>query len=396
IERGEPIPSVTAKWLSFIEDMEERSEDERLMYVSMTRAQERLICCGTKKSADSVPNPEDEDWIDRLTAASDENGAMFRTIVFSDPMTVGADDEKKHEALPRPAEEGNKPFPAAAEGTRPICGGRGRAAVRLAKFSASAYSLLSWCPVAYRRRYRQGWGMRWESHGSGVSGGAELGSLAHWILTRWDFDRSTLSDHIPPVDSGTTDASSGVLKKIPAYLRDAFRSPADRAALRSWLEAFSATETCDELRELKSEGVLRREMNFSVKLGGTDLAGSIDLYWEDADGCHVRDWKITPEASAPSELYVEQVRFYSLACHIARPGMRIDAGLIYLRPDDSGLGGVGREHAAFEIDDWAKLAYEVSESSRIAVTGPFEPKTERCGVCPYSSSCRSSRIPSRQ
>ncbi|MDR3354329.1 MAG: UvrD-helicase domain-containing protein, partial [Synergistaceae bacterium] len=39
IERGEPIPSVTAKWLSFIEDMEERSEDERLMYVSMTRAQ---------------------------------------------------------------------------------------------------------------------------------------------------------------------------------------------------------------------------------------------------------------------------------------------------------------------------------------------------------------------
>jgi hypothetical protein len=229
--------------------------------------------------------------------------------------------------------------------------------------------------------------MRWETRGGGGAGGADLGSLAHWVLAGWDFDRSTLSDYIPPVDAGAADALSSAAKRVPAYLMDVFLSPADRAALRSWLEIFSTTETCAELRELKSTGLLRREMEFSVKLGGTELAGSVDLYWEDTNGCHVRDWKITPEKSAPSDLYVEQVRFYSLACHIARPDARIDAGLIYLRPDDSGPGRRNSDHAAFEINGWTALANEVAGLSSAAVTGPFEPMTERCEACPFSASC---------
>jgi ATP-dependent exoDNAse (exonuclease V) beta subunit len=384
VKHGNPIPSSTAKWFSFIEDLEERSEDERLMYVSMTRAQDLLICCGTEKEPSAGGNSAREDWIDTLAAVSGKNGVEFRTIVFSDPMTVCADEKKAPAASHRPEEARDRPRPPSGGKIGRIWDDFRYAPPSLAKFSASAYSLLSWCPVAYRRRYRQGWGMRWETSGDGGAGGADLGSLAHWVLTRWNFDPATLPNHLPPADA----SAAGPIDEIPASLRAAFLSPAGRDALRSWLEAFSQTETCGKLRELKSRGVLRQELKFSVRLGATDLAGSIDLYWEDSDGCCVRDWKITPEASAPSDLYMEQIRFYSLVCRIARPNSRVDAGLIYLRPDD--IGSRDNEHAGFVIDDWETLAGKVAELSRIAVTGPFEPKTERCGICPFSPSCADS------
>ncbi|MDR1481774.1 MAG: UvrD-helicase domain-containing protein [Synergistaceae bacterium] len=386
VKRGDPTPSVTAKWFSFIEDSEKLSEDERLMYVSMTRAQDLLICCGTEKTPSAGSGGAGEDWIDRLTAISGKDGVEFRTIAFSDPMTVCADGRRAPAAPAGGEEAPDRPSSLLKRETGRLEKDLGYASPRLAKFSASAYSLLSWCPVAYRRRYRQGWGMRWETAGDRGAGGADLGSLAHWVLTRWNFDQAELPNYLPSADICVT----GAIDEVPVNLRDIFLSPVKRSALLSWLELFSRTETCGRLRELKSRGVLRQELKFSVKLAETDLIGSIDLYWEDSDGCHVRDWKITPEESAPSDLYVEQIRFYSLACRIARPNSRVDAGLIYLRPDD--IDSRNYEHAEFIIDNWEKLAGEVSELSRIAATGPFEPKMERCGVCPFSTSCADSTV----
>ena len=69
--------------------------------------------------------------------------------------------------------------------------------VTLASFSATSFALFEWCPLAWRRRYRQGLDLRWEipdeaAGGTGdaeSAGGADLGTLAHWILARWPSDR---------------------------------------------------------------------------------------------------------------------------------------------------------------------------------------------------------------
>ena len=62
----------------------------------------------------------------------------------------------------------------------------------LASFSATSFALFEWCPLAWRRRYRQGLDLRWELPDEGEpggAGGAELGTLAHWLLARWPSDR---------------------------------------------------------------------------------------------------------------------------------------------------------------------------------------------------------------
>ncbi|MDR1885894.1 MAG: UvrD-helicase domain-containing protein [Synergistaceae bacterium] len=369
--RGVPEKSATSKWHDFIESTEERREDERLMYVAMTRAQDRLVCCGIS-DGDTEGAP---DWIGRIMASGGDAG--FKVTVFSDPNEIGTATPKVPRGRgiafpekPREAElRGRGPW---ASVPRPA----------LARFSASGHSLLSWCPVAYRRRYRQGWGMKWETSAGGGLGGADLGSLAHWVLTRWDLDPSTLAGHLPAEDELNPAARERALMSVPRFLRRAYGSAGDRAALRSWLEDFAATEECRELRFLKSRGLLRQETPFSARLGDVCLVGSIDLYWESSGRGHVRDWKITPEESAPSELYVEQVRFYSLACHLLRPELEIDAGLIYLRP-----GVSGASHGAFVTRDWEALSSEVEESARTAAGGHFQPRRDRCGICPFRSSC---------
>jgi hypothetical protein len=243
--------------------------------------------------------------------------------------------------------------------------------------------------VAYRRRYRQGIAMKWEMPDGDGYGGADLGSLAHWALTEWDMDPAALGALLPEGEA----AASSSARTLPAHLRPIFSSAKARAVLRSWLGQFAMTSECELLREIKARGDLRQELAFSTRHGNIRLVGSIDVYWEDSDGCHVRDWKITPVESAPFELYERQALFYALACRTARPGHDVDAGLIYIRPDGNGGAGKNGESRTFRVLGWKALEDDVTASAELAASGPFEPRLgrigrlSRCPACPFRRSC---------
>jgi len=372
VAENEEFESATERWDSFIESLEQEEEKERLLYVALTRAQERLICCGVA-SGKPVPADGGDSWLDWLLAANDEAGGRFpvtSVIIHSG----GRAEAGRRRSAPRGARERGEPAGMSAPAAR--------IAVYLEKFSASAYSLFRWCPHAYRMRYRQGREMVWEMPEGDGYGGADMGTLAHWVLSRWDLKRATLARHLR-VDLNRAELEE-YMRSLPAYLRPVCASEGVRKTLYGWLSAFAATEACAELREAADAGRLRTEWSFRVPHNGVKLVGGIDVLWEDEAGLHIRDWKITPEKTAPEEMYRNQVEFYAFACHLVKPDVPANVGLLYLRPQGTGQGSV-----VWDGLDWPELARGVGEAASAAASGPFPRAAHRCGVCPFASFCRS-------
>ncbi|MDR3253949.1 MAG: UvrD-helicase domain-containing protein [Synergistaceae bacterium] len=369
---SDEIESVLAKWHSFIEEMEETDEKERLMYVAMTRAQERLICCAVHDGKASEKNDKNS-WIEWLLRANDE-GKFPVTFVEPEAPSDGGrwmTREKSAELERRPA----SPIPV--EDDYP--------GLSLASLSATAYSLFIWCPAAYRMRYRQGRALRWNMSAGDGYGGADVGSLAHWVLSMWDFCPDSLGRFLPRGDIGEHDSFA---RGLPDFLRPIFASGRNRGVLRSWLAEFAETDECVKLRGVLEQGLLKRELPFSVPFGGVNLVGSIDVFWEDETGIHVRDWKITPAENAPDELYHEQVNFYALACRIAGlagDGAPVEPGLFYLRPSSSPESLSKTWH----VENWGLVESSVRRVAQEAASGPFEPTPGRCSGCPFKSYCPS-------
>jgi ATP-dependent exoDNAse (exonuclease V) beta subunit len=349
--------SVRKKWHDAIEQAERLEESSRLLYVAMTRARERLICCGlTSETGKKGP-----DWLS-LVLEANENGGNPIPVTYTNggPAAARPPAPSFTDAIQPP--EQKKP-----DAPPPL---------RIAALSATAYSLISWCPVAYRMRYRQGRDLKWEKRGGDGAGGAELGILTHWILSRWDFEPGSLASMLPgDIDAG---AMNRELSDIPPRLRHVWRRGANRAACRKWLEAFAGKRECRTLAEALKNGALSRELAFSVNLSGVNLAGSIDVFWDDSGGNHVRDWKITPEESAPHEMYLAQVEFYAMACRIARGG-DTDAGLIYLR-------GETGEISPRKVTDWAVLEDKIIAAAETA-SGKKSAARGDCSRCPFDSRC---------
>ncbi|MDR0647735.1 MAG: UvrD-helicase domain-containing protein [Synergistaceae bacterium] len=366
---GETLESVTAKWHDILERAEEREEKERLLYVAMTRAKDKLICCGVQGPGASL---ESDNWLGWLLQANEKSGRPF-AISHANGFEPAAPESHDMEATGplRRATQMAAAFPA----------------VSLAGLSATAYSLYMWCPAAYRAKYRQGRELKWELPDGDGYGGADLGSLAHWALAKWDFTAEGLERLLPPGGMPRS-ALEAIKRGLPSFLRPVFASSRNRDALRSWLFAFAATDECAALRELDGEGMLCKELSFVVPFKGVRLAGSIDLFWEDNSGTHVRDWKITQVERAPDELYREQVNFYSAVCKIAaglvsgKAVRTIDAGLIYLRP--------GNESGVCELldpDGLDETAQSIEMVIKAAVSGPFSPRRDRCPRCPFRHDC---------
>ncbi len=380
----EEVLSTTARWHSFVESREQIAEKERLLYVAMTRAQERLICCGIGVRTTGADGEEilaskadetGESWIDWLLRAN-------RAAKNAFPMTVvevGADDPKGEESSLSVARN----FTIDAESAPLVLSPAKGPDLRLERLSASAYSLLAWCPFAYRMRYRQGRELTWEMPDGDGYGGADMGTLAHWVLSRWDLEPGTLAQHLrPELEKRELEEH---IRALPAFLRPVYSSGGVRKVLFEWLSTFAGGSDCAELRRAEERGLLKKELSFRVPFAGARLVGSIDVFWEDEAGCHVRDWKITPERSAPEEMYLNQIRFYALACRCAKPEATVDVGLLYLRP---AVAGVPKRCAgAVRIDDWDALRESVESTLRVAAAGPFSLTRAKCRICPFSKLC---------
>ena len=376
----------------FLDSLEEWEEYERQMYVAMTRAQERLICAGILTADDPGDSDDGADgvlrrrsWLEWLLSANEARKLGFPTtevVEMTDETAFSARDSSMNRTPETPGGvPGRLRLPEAAQ-----------ARVTLSRLSASAYALFSWCPYAYRLRYRQGLELKWEMPDGDGYGGADLGSLAHWVLTRWDFEEGTLRDYLP-----AGQVHEPELRVVPPYLRHVYRSPRNREILSSWLTAFAQGDTANLLRTLKAGGALRQEVQFRVPYAGLSLVGGIDVYWEDASGIHIRDWKITREERSVRELYDEQIRFYALACHLLRPEVRVDAGLIHLRPageadltEMADLADLAKMPGVRAIDDWEALDSRVRTMAAEAISGPCERRLDRCGRCPFSRVCYTS------
>jgi ATP-dependent exoDNAse (exonuclease V) beta subunit len=360
--------SVRYGWHEAIEESEETDEDERLLYVAMTRAQERLVCCGMPEFADK----RGLDWLSMVTAASERNGNPF-PVSFVDlhPEDATHREEKDASGEQVPCEQALAVEPRKTRSWTP----------RLATLSATAYSLISWCPHAYRIRYRQGRELRWGKSSGDGPGGAELGTMTHWILQQWDFDPRSLASLLPDETAG--DDVKRALTEIPSHIRHIWRRRANRNACRRRLEDFADAPGSAELRLAMKNGTLRREVAFFVKSDCVNLVGSIDVFWHDGTGCHIRDWKITEEDDAPSELYAAQLEFYAAACKTVHPRSPVDAGLIYLR--DS-----GRQISYGGMDDWETIRARIRDAAETAIAGGT--KRGDCARCPFASNCAETRV----
>jgi len=373
-------PTVSGLWHSEREKLAIQAENERFWYVASTRARDKLFICGTgktdKNDGEKIP-PAHESFLGMVMHSDLPNTEIqiCRSSVQEVPPEIKA---KVPSELMRVE---TMIFPKIIS------------PAKLARLSASAYAMLAWCPAAYRIAYRQGRDMQWTRKTGEGTGGSEFGSLAHWVLSKWDFDPDTLASWVPQGnDKNTLEIA---LKKLPWNLRDEFRSARSRNEIMKILEDYSKTEEAHVLSDLaKGEGavLLSRETPFRVQDRDLLLVGSTDIYWEDEDHIHLRDWKTTTEETAPGEYYEEQLKFYAYSLYVYRkekrlPPKTIDIGINYLRKPSYIKKRVVISASLIEL-----IGDNIHRSAVSALSNNFAASDEHCIKCPWADICSEKHV----
>lgn len=369
--------TVAGLWHDERETRALRQENERFWYVASTRARDKLIICGlTKTDSDNgeeVP-PAEESFLGM--AADSQDTASTWTLC--------------PEEVPVPSFASEKRSGKSAAGAFMLCP-KTVSPAKLARLSASAYAMISWCPAAYRIAYRQGRTMQWTSRHGEETGGAEFGSLAHWILSKWDFSPDSLDEWVPESDA----LAARIVNAVPYGVRGEFRSPVSRNAIRSMLSEYAMSPEGKKLAALISEKsgmTLSRETPFRVLDRDLLMVGSTDIFWEDGETLHLRDWKTTLEEDSPDLYYEEQLKFYAYAMHVFRKekglGQKnIETGINYLR------GAPNKKSTVIMTEEMIRLTGDkIHETAVRALSDNFEPVIEHCLKCPWSDICSKKHI----
>jgi len=348
---SEKSASETGKIARFLEDVEVREEWERLFYVAATRAMDCLVLCSPCGMKEDAPSPVSGSWLSLLHPEIPE-------------------DEPEQMPLRRtPREEERKQSVSVHP---PVAAPR-----FVERMSATSYSLFRYCPAAWRMKFRQGIEMTWELPSSEEAGGADLGSLAHWLLSRWDFRAASLPALIDEQHP-----------RLPQGLRPAWRDERGRNALKGWLERFAELPEGRKLAALHQTLSLRRELPFRVQIeggaGSIRLVGSVDVLWVEGDTVYIRDYKITAGeidgAAAWEILYREQLLFYGYAASLAFPGRKQDIRLLHLRE--------GREGERIKTPaSWNEVGGSILSAASSCATGPFPAAADRCPRCFFRLDC---------
>ncbi|MGI6252706.1 MAG: UvrD-helicase domain-containing protein [Aminivibrio sp.] len=360
-EKGE---SDTGRLASFLDRADRGEEWERLFYVACTRAMNCLVLCSSCPEDDAGElKIEPGSWL-----------SMLEEELIKDGLSTAPSDGKEEylERQAPPAEEEKVEAGAAVLAMPSVSD------LRYERLSATSYALFTWCPAAWRMKFRQGVEMTWELPSSEEHGGSDLGSLAHWVLARWDFTPETLDRYL----------GSDMPPRLPPGLRPSWNDRGERKALRGWLEATARGEAGKILAEWAAAGILSREVPFRVAMkDGPLLTGSMDALWRDGDRVFIRDYKITAgdgsnAAEEPSwkALYDSQLLFYGFAARAAFRDAEADIRLIMLRTGEEGKPVTPPE-------SWKEVGESIRETARLAAHGPFEARTDRCGGCFYRSDC---------
>jgi hypothetical protein len=244
--------------------------------------------------------------------------------------------------------------------------------VSLTRISATSFALFEWCPFAWRRKYRQGMDLDFENINATEKdslSGKDIGSICHWILSKWDFSVESLDNYF-----GSDKQIENVIRLLPPSLRASFRNCGNREKISKWLLGFAGSEIGEEFRKLCMENKLKREVPFEISINcGIKLVGSLDVYWEDEMGVHLRDWKTNPNDSV-LELYKNQLFFYSFALSRLK-GSLSTVGIVSVK--DSKLLNIANN------ESYKKIEKNIVKAVKIAVTGPWDRKEENCNICPW-------------
>lgn len=366
---GKEEKTAAALWEKYEEGKAEVAQKRRIAYVGVTRAQDRLILCSIyKESKNDAKDGRKKSFLSDIA----DSGAADRITELTTKEHVSAKTSAPEKLPTAPTLKLKETVPA-----------------RLAKLSASAFALLSWCPAAYRMVYRQGRTVDWTVKG-GEGEGSVFGSLTHWILARWDFRKETLQQLLP--EKNKADGFRTALLKVPPALQEEFASQAKRAEISAMLARYSDTEEGADFAAMaakESAVKLWREMPFRVPENEIVLVGATDIYWHDTDGLHLRDWKSSEEAYAPSLYYESQLDFYAYALSRyynnkeTAAALPIDSAIIYLRSTDS-----GRRVRRYDEADFSKIKERIYSCAEAALSQNIIVPKERCAFCPWKKECR--------
>lgn len=371
--------TVSGLWHDERENRALREENERFWYVASTRARDKLIICGLTKT----DNKEGEE----IPPAEESFLGMIRSSQNADDEWTLCSEEDPG-SLYEPKKKADKRSAAAYMLYPKII-----SFAKLARLSASAYAMLSWCPTAYRIAYRQGRTMQWTLRGGEGAGGSEFGSLAHWVLSKWDFCPDTLVKWLP--EDKNDSLYEAALKNVPYEVRGEFKSSLSREQIRDMLYNYAKGEEAKTLSVLvidKGTRKLWRETPFRVFDRDLLMVGSTDIFWEEKNYIRLRDWKTTAEDIAPSEYYEEQLKFYAYAMHVFRkekglPEKKIEIGINYLR-------NISEKKKRIEMTEKnIKITGEkVHRSALSALSDNFEVRREHCPICPWGDFCPKKHI----
>ncbi len=296
----------------------EKEESNRLLYVAMTRAEEHLILsysCGKQKPSNWARKVDDFFVNGALQGV--EASVLLKDV---DPpqLTVQARERSRDAGvavLPRPA-----------------VGDQYDTAVNVTSLAAFAQ-----CP----RRYYLGRYVGWSGRARGLKRfdpeelpAAELGSVVHEVLAG----------------------------KPGPY-------PGEAVELA---EVFQKSELG---RRAGAAARAEREWDFIADIDGTLIRGSVDLWFEEADGIHIVDYK-TDSAVGGTE-YGPQLALYAVALERAFGKRPVRASLHYLRPDVVVDVGLGDE----EIEAARGLIASVRDAQETLTFDLHE--GEHCRSCPY-------------
>jgi len=340
------------------------AEKQRLWYVAATRARDKLMICGEMSCTKGGPKPPDEEsLLAHVLELLDKNND-FCSVDYLER------EDGRHGSHAAPAAAHEKVRPLDLTIVSPA---------KLGRFSASAYAMISWCPVAYRIAFRQGRNMQWALKAGEDIGGSEFGSLAHWVLSRWDFRADSLGRWLP-------EKIEGRKFWMPFEIRQEFEKDDARAEIRGMLAGLAATETGRKLAGLAAKDALMRETPFRVQDGDLLLVGAVDAMWNEGSTLNILDWKTTAEDRAPHEYYAGQIEFYSYAAwrynQSKKNDISVAAGIDYLRTPDT-------EHVMrqFTKEDLEAAGESIRRAAEVALSGNFAEQTDKCEKCPWRKDC---------
>ncbi len=358
-------------WDKLLNEQGEREEDLRLFYVAATRAQDSLIFCSlVKESGEAYENS----WTKILY----EHAPEYMNESESEPepeLESGSGSKIPTQHNARDSQD----LPNLQRVNL------ARINTHLRQISATSFSLYEFCGDAWRRKYLQGINLTWESpekdfandDDSEFFGGADIGSLAHWVLSKINLKSG---DYESEISKLLTSRES--LNHLPVKLRGVWRDDSVKKILEAWLLRFFASP--EGVNLLRHSEKLKRESAFRIELGNLILAGSIDvLYQEQDSNCYkLLDYKTTLSDNAPDGLYESQMDFYAFALSRCVKNMtcKIRTGIVFLRE------GKYLEREYSELD-WENIRKRIIIASERCLNENHK-HNHNCEKCPFRKGCK--------